>query len=103
MTEKLINILVVEDETSFANRLIIGLKKLDYKALHVKSKEEAITEVDQQDFDVILMDINLKRPGGEDNTDGITAANYIGSQYQIPIIFLTTASTKEIRLSRIWV
>lgn len=94
--EKQICVLLVEDETSFADRLIIGLNQLNYKSIHVKTKDNAIAAVDKHDFDVILMDINLKQPDGEDNTDGLIAARHIGGQYQIPIIFLTTASTKKI-------
>ena len=89
-----IKLLIVEDETKFAKRLMTGLQELGCDSDHVKTKDEALYQVANQNYDIVLMDINLKgEEGKHENTDGIDAAEHITRDYQIPIVFLTTAGT----------
>ncbi len=75
-------ILVVEDEWIVADDIQESLKDSGYSVSIVSSGEEAVQKA--KDVDLILMDIVLK---GELN--GIEAAEYIRSQVDIPIVFLT--------------
>lgn len=88
-------ILVVEDETIIA---LYTMRLLESKGLEVVGTvctgEEAIQCAGRDKPDVILMDIVLS---GE--MDGISAAEEINAQYDIPIIYLTGHSD-EVTLNR---
>jgi signal transduction histidine kinase len=78
-------ILIVEDELIAAESLALDLTKLGYEVISIVNKgEKAITKISESKPDLILMDIMLK---GE--MDGITAAEKIYEQWQIPIVYLT--------------
>ena len=80
-----IKILVVEDEIIVAEDIAGRLKKLGYSVTAtVASGEEALEKVAENQPDLVLMDIVLK---GE--MDGVTAAEKIRSQVNVPTIFLT--------------
>lgn len=85
-------ILVVEDEDIMAEHLQMRLQNYGYVVpLVVATGEEAIKKVDEDNFDLVLMDIGLR---GEMN--GIDAAVQIRSRYDIPIIFLTAYIDEKI-------
>ncbi|MBD2180089.1 response regulator [Planktothrix sp. FACHB-1355] len=78
-------ILVVEDELIVAKNLENKLKKLGYEVVAmIPSGEEAIQKAIEEKPDLILMDIMLQ---GE--MDGIETAEYIWTNYHIPVIYLT--------------
>ncbi|MCD1296159.1 hypothetical protein CUJ83_14240 [Methanocella sp. CWC-04] len=78
-------ILVVEDESIVAKDLQNRLIKLGYQVPAMASSgEEAIKKAEDLKPSLILMDIMLK---GE--MDGIQAAEYVHSNLDIPVIFLT--------------
>jgi signal transduction histidine kinase len=80
-----IKILVVEDEIIVAEDIAGRLKKLGYAVTAtVSSGEEAIQKVAENQPDLVLMDIVLKG-----DMDGVTAAEKIRSNTNIPTIFLT--------------
>lgn len=80
-----IKILVVEDEMIVAEDIAGRLKKMGYTVTAtVPSGEEAIAKVAENKPDLVLMDIVLK---GE--MDGVTAAEKIRSNTNIPTVFLT--------------
>jgi len=88
-------ILVVEDEAIVGMDIQRRLINLGYIVpVVVSSGEEAITEVRENNPDLVLMDINLY---GE--MDGIEATSKIHSFSDIPIIYLT-AYTDEKTLER---
>ena len=84
------NILVVEDERITAKDIKNSLEKVGYNVpAIVATGEEAIKFSDENRPDLVIMDIKL---GGK--IDGIDAAEVIGSQFGIPIIYLTSYSDR---------
>lgn len=78
-------IMIVEDEAKAARMLGKSLVRLGYDIVAtVDNGDEAITTASTALPDLILMDVSLKG-----SMDGITAANRISSEVDIPIIFLT--------------
>jgi len=78
-------ILVVEDETMIAKDIESKLRNLGYESLPiVRSGEEAVEKAEKLRPDLILMDIIL-----EGKMDGITAADQIRIQFNIPVVYLT--------------
>ncbi|MGK5090871.1 response regulator transcription factor [Deltaproteobacteria bacterium TL4] len=86
------SILIVEDEGVLALSLKNELKWLGYHIVDVaKSGELAIQKTMTSRPDLILMDIAL-----EGEMDGIETANYLHSQFKIPIIYLTAYTSPEL-------
>jgi CheY-like chemotaxis protein len=78
-------VLVVEDEVIVARTIASQLKQLGYIVTGTASSGQvAINKVSENEPDIVLMDIILK---GE--MDGITAANYIRENLDIPVVFIT--------------
>lgn len=85
------SILIVEDKPVIAANIRSTLSKAGYQiAGSVPSGEEALTLIEKEAPDVILMDIKLK---GE--LDGIQTAEKLKLRHQIPIIYLTDISDKD--------
>lgn len=86
--DKMITVLVVEDEIITAIDIKGSLENLGYHVPPIASTgQEALDEAAKSQPDIILMDIVLK---GE--IDGIETANRIRDRQRIPIIFLTAYS-----------
>lgn len=85
-------ILIVEDEAILALNVKEMLLQMGHSvaAIHV-SGEKAIESLAPAQPDLVLMDIRL-----QGDMDGITAAEQIHSQYNIPIIFMTAHSEETI-------
>ncbi|MEG4212764.1 ATP-binding protein [Microcoleus sp. S13_B4] len=80
-----IQILVVEDEVIVAQDIAGRLKKLGYAVTAtVSSGEEAIQKAIENPPDLVLMDIVLKG-----DMDGVTAAEKIRTNRNVPTVFLT--------------
>lgn len=78
-------ILIVEDEGIVALEIQNRLTNMGYKVIGLASTgEAAIFKATTLHPDLVLMDIRLKGP-----MDGITAAEQIRAQIDLPIIFLT--------------
>jgi len=85
-------ILVVEDERIVAEHIRRSLQDMGYSVSSIVfSGEIAIKEVEQKRPDLVLMDIVL-----DGEMDGIEAATQIRSLYNIPVVFLTAFSDKDI-------
>ncbi len=85
-------ILIVEDENIVALDIQAQLQKLGYESIgHVAHGQEAITLVKQQRPDLILMDVQL---AGE--MDGISAAQIIRTEYDLPVVFITAYDADDI-------
>ncbi|WP_256386613.1 response regulator, partial [Hydrocoleum sp. CS-953] len=88
--------MIVEDESIIAEDLADSLRTMGYTVVDiVSSGEEAILMAAEKQPNLILMDVMLQ---GE--MDGVTAAEQIQSNLQIPIIFLT-AYTDNKTLQRV--
>jgi len=82
---KMIQILIVEDEVLIAEWLKFQLEEEGYQVYnYITTGEETIEFVKKTKPDVILMDINL---AGE--IDGIKTAEEITKRSKIPIIFIS--------------
>lgn len=85
-------ILVVEDEGIVAKDLQWRLENMNYEVPFViATGEEAVEKSSQTPPDLILMDIMLAG-----RMDGISAANIIREQLDVPIIYLTAYADNEI-------
>ncbi|MBF0550242.1 MAG: response regulator [Deltaproteobacteria bacterium] len=85
-------ILLVEDEFIIARNIQRDVTDLGYQVCGIAATgEEAIKLAAEAKPDLILMDVML---AGQ--MDGIEAANQIGLQYAIPIIYLTAFADKEV-------
>ena len=87
------NLLLVEDEALLAMTERLQLERAGYSVLHVLSGEAALALLDAErgGVDLVLMDINLG-PG----IDGIAAAEGILERHDLPLIFLSSHTEKEI-------
>ncbi|MFO7889167.1 MAG: response regulator [bacterium] len=86
-----VKIQIVEDENIFAMDLVTQLESMDFSVVSVADNgKKAIQEAEKENPDLILMDIKLK-----DEMDGIETAQYIKSQKNIPIVFLTAYADEE--------
>jgi len=81
-------ILIVEDEMIIAADITVQLSKLGYEVTGINTNaEDAISTIENNPPDIILMDITL-----EGRMNGIQAAKYILENFQIPVVFLTSNS-----------
>ncbi|MBD3305711.1 response regulator [candidate division KSB3 bacterium] len=88
-----VKMLIVEDEALTAMRLNLELSLHGYANCQiVATGEEALTIVDQQHPDIVLMDISLAG-----DLDGIETARHIKSHKDIPIIFMTGYTDPEVQ------
>lgn len=85
------SILLVEDEDLIALTTREILKKYQFDVIHVSNGKAALAAVKQNQFDLILMDIEL----GDDSMDGTQTAQDILEIRDIPIVFYTGHTEKE--------
>lgn len=84
-----ISILILEDEIIIAKSIKLHLGANGYSAEIATSPEEAIRLLNEQYFDLILSDINLRH-----DIDGISFAQQFAPE-RTPVIFLTAYSDIE--------
>jgi PAS domain S-box-containing protein len=85
-------ILIVEDETVLARSLARSLESLGYEtAGKASSAEEAIRIVEESRPNLVLMDIKL-----DGVIDGIEAAGEIRDRFEIPVVYVTGFTEKDI-------
>jgi YesN/AraC family two-component response regulator len=90
--KKIRNIMIVEDEAIYALTLKMMLSKAGFNIVGIAAKgETAIKEALNKKPDVMLMDIRL---AGE--LDGIETITLLRKQMDIPVIFMTGYSEKQI-------
>ncbi len=85
-------ILVVEDEVLIAEyikEVLTALLFSNIKLAH--TKEQALLEIERFKPELILLDIRM-----EHELEGITLAQKINELYQIPFVFITAHSDKQI-------
>lgn len=78
----MIKILIVEDEESISDLIKMNLVDEGYKCTCVYDGQEAANIIEEENFDLILLDIMLPK------IDGYELIEYI-NEYKIPVIFLT--------------
>ena len=77
------NILIVEDDTALNTGIMMSLKQNEYSFTQCYSFEEAENKVLNNEYDLVLLDVNL--PDG----NGFELCKKIREFSQVPIIFLT--------------
>lgn len=88
---KKIKVGIVEDEIIIAETISLALKKLGYLPTKpAYSYESAISMLESEKPDIVLLDINLN-----DELDGVDLAHYINANHSLPIIFLTANSDRN--------
>lgn len=85
-----VSILILEDEIIIAKSIKLHLETNGYCAEIATSPEEAKRLLDEQAFDLILSDINLRH-----DIDGISFAKQFVPE-RIPVVFLTAYSDLDI-------
>ena len=84
-------IMVVDDEPSISEIVTIYLGRMGYEVVAAaQSGHEAVAEARRLKPDLILMDIVM--PG---KIDGITAAEIVRNELNIPVIFVSTYTDRE--------
>ena len=85
-------IMIVEDNTTVAEDCCDCLKSLGYIVTSiVASGEESIKRAEAERPDAVIMDIHLR-----DEMDGIEAAEQIHSRFEIPVVYLSAYSDREL-------
>lgn len=85
-------LLLVEDETILAMTEKMQLEKYGYAVKTVNTGEKAVETIKtSSDIDLILMDINLG-----DGIDGTEAAEIILKDHDIPIVFVSSHTEREV-------
>jgi two-component system, NtrC family, response regulator AtoC len=69
------HVLVVDDEESLRHMLTVLLKREGYDATAVASGEQALAELEQRPYDVVLSDIRMPKLGGLELVDEIKKRN----------------------------
>jgi len=86
--EKVVEVLIVEDEMVLAIGMEASLEDLGYEVSGIESTANLAIKHAQENLpDIVIMDINLKG-----KISGIEAARQIWQKNKIPIIFLTSYS-----------
>lgn len=81
-------VLVVDDEKPIADILQFNLEKEGYEVVCAYDGEEALEKVEEQKFDLVLLDIMLP------NKDGMEVCREIRKKYEMPIIMLTAKDSE---------
>ena len=79
------NIFLVEDDRAIAKNLTLLLRSEGFSVIHAPTREEALTALAGDPFDLALIDISL--PDG----NGFTVYTEIKAAREIPVIFLTAS------------
>jgi two-component system copper resistance phosphate regulon response regulator CusR len=88
------HILVVEDELKVATFIKKGLQTQSFEATIASDGEEAISLFSEQNFDLIILDLNLPDMSGLDVCKHIRESNT-----RVPILMLTALGTMADKLS----
>lgn len=91
--DKIINILVIEDEQRVAELIARGLKEMNYQVDLAFNAEDALTLFQNKNFHIILSDIILPGISGLDFCQQIRNLNK-----EVPIIMLTALGTTDDKL-----
>jgi len=92
--DKMIPLLLVEDEPHIAQGLIFNLEEEGYQVTHVESGEQALEQLSNKPFALVILDLML--PG----IDGLEVCDRLREQgNQIPILMLTARGTEQDRVT----
>jgi two-component system, OmpR family, alkaline phosphatase synthesis response regulator PhoP len=78
------DILIVEDDEAIATGLLLNLRLAGHTATIARDGEQALTQVAERDFDLVLLDINLPRKNGLEVLQAMRASDNL-----VPVIVLS--------------
>ena len=84
MTAPLKNLLIVEDDDAIAMGLNLNLRLAGHQPSIARDGEEALAAIEAQDFDLVLLDINLPRLNDLEVLQALRAADNL-----VPVIVLS--------------
>lgn len=87
----MIRILIVDDEKPICDLIDLNLSSAGYECIAVQNGLEAIELVEQEAFDLVLLDIMLPKANGYEVLDYCKALD-------VPVIFLTAKGSVEDRV-----
>jgi PAS domain S-box-containing protein len=88
-TPQILRVLLAEDESSNAAGIKVLLQNCGHVVTVAGNGKEALEQLEQNDFDVILMDIQMPFMNGIEVTRAIRSSDKLGSKKNIPIIAMT--------------
>jgi len=88
--DKALKVLIVDDEVDLSGTLVERLEIRSFDAVAVQTGKQALQQVQDNEFDVIVLDIKLK---GEDGVDVMKQIKQI--KQNLPVILLTGHMSKE--------
>lgn len=81
-------ILIVEDEVAIAENIVYALETEHFFTTHVTTGADALSEINNGDYDFIILDIGLP------DTSGLEICKQIRPTSSIPILFLTARDSE---------
>jgi len=81
-------VLVVEDEESFVDALLVGLKKEGFRVEVARDGLEALDMFDRVQPDIVLLDVMLPK------VSGIDVCRQLRKKSQVPIIMVTAKAAE---------
>ena len=92
----MIKILVVEDDYGIRDLIELTLKMENYTTITAKDGEEALNKIENEKFDLILLDVMMPKLNGFSVCKKIrTNIDNIYNKKDIPIIFITAKSDED--------
>lgn len=92
--DKEIPLLLVEDEPHIAQGLVFNLEEEGYQVTHVESGEQALEQLSNQPFALVILDLML--PG----INGLEVCDQLREQgNQIPVLMLTARGSEQDRVT----
>lgn len=82
-----ISILIAEDDEEIANLIVFHLEKEGYHAVKVSDGQEAVRVVENQAFELLILDIMMPE------MDGYEVTRRVREQHNMPIIFLSAKTS----------
>ena len=86
-------ILIVEDDASFASRLVRNLDLDGFSAVPSQGPEHALELLAQEDFDAVLCDVRMPGMSGLDLLSAVREGARPGVPADIPILMLTSVNS----------
>ncbi|MFV0362928.1 MAG: response regulator transcription factor [Suipraeoptans sp.] len=88
------DILLVEDNRELAQLLVMFLEKEKYRVKHVRTGEEALRYLDENEVQILILDIML---AGE--IDGFTVCTKVREKNAMPILIISAISERDDQLT----
>jgi two-component system, NtrC family, response regulator len=89
------SILLVEDDSVFADRLKRNLELASYRVTVAGDGEDALSKLKNQDYDLIVTDVRMPRMGGVELIRKIKQEGVEGVDPDVPVAVLTSVGSVE--------